>query len=104
MPPTHVLLWAVQPGAALTIVLLVLFTFNVTETENTSEQPFITWPEKAKLIHHFSTVFAPSIAPHCLSFPPFVSILLAFMQKIPFHTLVSYLSPFFPGSDLKAAS
>lgn len=34
----------VQPCGVFSIILLVLFTFNVTETESSTPQPFITKP------------------------------------------------------------
>lgn len=70
-------------------MLLVLFTFNVTETENASEQPFISRPENARLMHHFP-LFGLHPSPRCLTLPPFVSssllsleTLSAFLPRIP---------------------
>lgn len=80
---------AALPCGVFSIMLLVLFTFNVTETENTAQQPFITKPWEigghaslslpfsslAVYLLHCSTLY-PSIncAPfsavriHCLKF------------------------------------
>ena len=124
-PATHTTLHfgAALPCGVFGIMLLVLFTFNVTETENTAQQPFITKPWEigghaslslafsslAVYLLHCSTLY-PSIncasfsaaRIHCLKFthgtqkPP--------LHNPPFHPHPLYLSPFSAVIHLKVAS
>lgn len=64
MPPTHRLDFGLPPSL---LEPSVSFTFNVTETESTGEQPFITGPEKARLMHHSHPPFALPSSAGCLS-------------------------------------
>lgn len=70
-PTTHTQnLYLRQSGTVefFSIMPLVLFTFNVTKTEDTTQQPFITSLEKLGVVHH-----SPFLSPLSLSISAIVS-------------------------------
>lgn len=65
----------VQPCGVFSIILLVLFTFNVTETESSTPQPFITKPWEIGGHTSLSLSFLSlSVYPlHCFSLYPSIN-------------------------------
>lgn len=86
---------AVEPYGVFSVMLLVLFTFNVTETENTTQQPFITKPWEigghASLslpLSSLSLSISPIVSPFIHLSILLLSVLihcLTFTQKLPLH-------------------